>query len=395
MFFNKIFHFVKGYVIIKVSGSGIERFLYICAKRKISLFGMGEPIDGGITLCISISDFRNLRPAAKKTGVNVRILKKCGLPFCISSLKRRYVLIVGFVLLFGLMLVSTLFIWTVEIQATEGGIPDSLPPAIEKAGIHIGAFKPTLRKGDDIKNIILDNTDNIIWAWAYIKGTKAVIEYRSGIPAPKPVDMAIPCDIAARRDGLIVSVTEKNGKAAVKKGDTVLKGDVLISGISDSDTDKGMPVHAIGDIKAYTWHERVRDYSLTRKIPRPTGRTKCFYTLKLFSKCINLYKTEETGFDNYTITESTYELSVGKGNYLGVGIYKKEYAEAYEEEVPCDYDETVRNAVYELEEEIAKELLCGSVLADKKITHEKTDENTLRVSVTMEFIENIGEEIIH
>ena len=74
MFFNKIFHFVKGYVIIKVSGSGIERFLYICAKRKISLFGMGEPIDGGITLCISISDFRNLRPAAKKTGVNVLIL---------------------------------------------------------------------------------------------------------------------------------------------------------------------------------------------------------------------------------------------------------------------------------------------------------------------------------
>ena len=44
--------------------------------------------------------------------------------------------------------------------------------------------------------------------------------------------------------------------------------------------------------------------------------------------------------------------------------------------------------------EIAKELLCGSVLADRKVTDVKTDENTVRVTVTMEFIENIGEPII-
>ena len=395
MFFNKIFHFVKGYVIIKVSGSGIERFLYICAKRKISLFGIGERTADGIAVCISISDFRKLRPAVKKAGVNVRIMKKCGLPFCISSLKKRYVLIIGFILLTGLMLVSTLFIWSVEIQAPGSGIPDSLPPAVEKAGIHIGAFKPSLPKEDDIKNIILDNTDDIIWVWAYIKGTKAVIEFRPGIPAPKPVNMAVPCDIAARRDGLIMSVTEKNGRAAVKKGDTVLKGDLLIAGLSQTGEGGNMPVHAIGDVKAYTWHEKTRDYSLIKKTQKPTGRTKSFYTLKFFSKCINLYKKEETEFDSYTVSESCRELSVGADNYLGIGIYKKEYIETEETEAAADYEETVRCAVYELEEEIAKELLCGSVLADRKVTDVKTDENTVRVTVTMEFIENIGEEVIN
>lgn len=156
-----------------------------------------------------------------------------------------------------------------------------------------------------------------------------------------------------------------------------------------------MPVHAIGDIKAYTWHEKSRDYSLIKKTQKPTGRTKSFYTLKFFSKCINLYKEEKTEFDSYTVSESCRELSVGADNYLGIGIYKKEYIETEETEAAADYEETVRCAVYELEEEIAKELLCGSVLADRKVTDVKTDENTVRVTVTMEFIENIGEEVIN
>ena len=392
MFFNKIFHFVKGYVIIRISGFGIERFLYICAKRNISLFDIGGRTADGVLVCVSISDFRKIRPAAKKAGVNIRIIKKCGLPFYIGRLKKRYVLVFGFLLFTGLMFASSFFVWSVEIQTPCGGIPNELFSAIEKAGIHIGAFKPSLCGEDDIKNIILDNTDDIIWVWPYIKRTKVIIEFRPGIRVRKPVNKAIPCDIVARRDGLIMSLTEKNGKAVVKKGDTVLSGDVLIAGMSDSKTDKSMPMHAIGEIKAYTWHEKSRDYSLIKKISTPTGEKKTFYTLKLFSKCINLFKNEEVGYESYTINESRHEISFGDDNYLGIGIYKKEYLQTQDNEVAANYTEIVNNAVRELEAEIAKELLPGSILIDRKITDVKTNDNTVNVTVTMEFIENIGEE---
>ena len=392
MFLNNVFHFMKGYVIINVSGLGIERFLYICAKRKIALFNMGTPSDNGIALCMSISDFRRIKPAVRKSGAYIRIVKKCGLPFLAKQFRRRYILLFGFVIMACAMFISSFFIWSVEIQAPGGAIPDGLPEAIKNSGVYIGAFKPALPKGDDIKNIILDSTDDIMWVWTYIKGTKAIVEYRSGIPAPTPVKLSVPCSITARRDGLIMSITEKNGSAAVKKGDTVLKGDVLISGVSSNTENPGLPVHAIGDIRAYTWHEKSREYPLVRTVSVPTGKKKSFYTLKLFSKCINLYTKENIDFEHYEIKEYMKELSFGKDNYSGIGIYKKTYFETNETLAPSDYNETVRYAANELEAEIGKELLPGSVLSSRQCTHEKTDSGTVRVTVSMEFTENIGEE---
>ena len=392
MFLNNVFHFVKGYVIINVSGIGIERFLYICAKRKIALFNMGCRTDDGIALCMSISDFKRIKPAARKSGEHIRIEKKCGLPFFVKRFQKRYALIFGFVVVTAIMFISSLFIWSVEIHSPGGAVPEDLADAIRSSGVYIGAFKPSLPKGDDIKNIILDNTDDIVWVWTYIKGTKAIVEYRNGIPAPKPVKLSVPCSITARRDGLIVSVTEKNGSAAVKKGDTVLKGDCLISGVLKTSESSGIPVHAIGDVKAYTWHEKTREYPLVQTLSVPTAKKKSYYTLKIFSKCINLYTKENIDFEHYKITEYMKELSFGKENYSGIGIYKKTYTQTDETVAPADYNEVVRNAANELEAEIAGELLPGSVLTDKRCTHEKTADGTVRVTVSMEFIENIGEE---
>ncbi len=395
MFLNKIFHFVKGYVIIRVYGIGIERFLYICAKRGISLFYMGEMTDDGIDVCIHISDFKSLRPIVRKAGARIRIVKKCGLPFYIKKYKKRYVLLAGFFLLFVFVFFSSFFIWSVQIDSGGATVPEGLEEALEKTGVKIGAFKPSLSGGDDIKNIIIDNTDNIVWAWVYIKGTRAVLEYREGTPAPALVDKSVACDIVARRDGLVMCITEKNGNAIVKKGHTVLSADVLIEGVSASKEDKGIPVHAIGEVRAYTWHEKSRDYSLVEKKSTPTGRKKSYYTLKLFSKCINLYRREKIEFETYRIDEFCHELKLGEDNYLGIGIYKKDYVETVEETMEADYDEVLEYAKNQLEEEIAKELFCASRLVDKKLTHEKTDEKTVRVTLTMEFIENIGKEIIN
>lgn len=392
MFLNNVFHFAKGYVIINVSGIGIERFLYICAKRNIVLFNMGVRTDEGVTLCMSISDFKRIKPAVRKSGAQVRIKKRCGLPFFIKRFRKRYVLFFGFVVIAAAMFASSLFIWSVEINSPGGAVPADLPEAIRNSGVYIGAFKPSLPKGDDIKNIILDNTDDIMWVWTYIKGTKAIVEYRNGIPAPKSVKISVPCSIIARRDGLIMSVTEKNGSAAVKKGDTVLKGDVLISGVSRLSENPGLPVHAIGDVKAYTWHEKSREYPLVQTLSEPTGSKKSYYTLKLFSKCINLYTRENIDFESYEIKEEMHELSFGKENYSGIGIYKKTYIQTNESAVPADYNEVVRSAANELEAEIGRELLPGSVLSKRECTHTKTENGTVKVTVSMEFIENIGEE---
>lgn len=392
MNFNKFFQFVKGYVIIKVTGFYIERFLYICAKRGIEVFNIGKRSENGLVLCVSLLDFFRLKEISFKTKTNIRIIKKCGLPFYIKKLKKRYVLLVGLFLVAFMMFYSSLFIWSVEIKGDDEEIAEEVIKAVEKAGIVIGAYKPKLLEGEEIKSIILNNTDNLVWAWVYINGTKATIEYKSGILPPQMTDKTKPCDIIALRDGVITEVIEKNGRAWVKKDDAVLKGDVLIAGTIEYPDTPLKTVHAIGDVYASTWHKKSIEIKLYEEVSVPTGRKKEFKTLKIFSKCFDLFFDKKVGFDDYTITEKLNELKIGKKSYLGIGIYEKTYKEITKKRVPVTYDIAVEKGRNILEEEIAKELIPGALLKGKEVTDEKIDDETVKVTVTMEFTEKIGQE---
>lgn len=392
MIFNKFFHFVKGYVIIEITGLYIERFLYICAKREIELFNIGKKEDNKLLVCINISDFKKIKEIKRKTKTNLRIIKKCGLPFYTKKIKKRYALLIGMSIFIFLMFFSSFFIWSIEIKGDNEEKSIEIMKAVEKTGLTIGAFKPGLPDGEEMKSIILNNTDNIVWTWVYINGTKATIEYKEGILPPKVVDKTKPCDIIALRDGVITEVIEKNGRAWVKKDDAVLKGDVLIAGTIEPQNAPMKTVHAIGEVYATTVHKKTTDVKLYKEIKEETGRKKEFKTIKLFSKCFNLFFDEKIGYNEYTEVEKLDELKIGNKLYLGVGIYKKIYKEVITKKVPISYDIAVEMGRNELEEKIAKELLPGAIIKTKQVTHEKIDDDTVRVSVTMEFTEKISAE---
>lgn len=390
MFFNKVFHFVKGYVIINVSGFYIERFLYICAKQGIELFGIGKRTSSGVVVCINIKDYKKIRPIVFETKVKVSILKKYGLPFLLKKAKKRRALFFGILFLSVLSFAASNFIWAVEIKSNNSAVSDKLISAIDTAGVRIGAYKPFLPDGEKIKSIIMNNTDNLVWAWVYINGTKAVVDFKEGIQAPDVIDRTIPCDIVAQSDGVITEIVEKNGSARVHGGDSVAKGDLLISGTLEHPDGSLGTVHAIGDVYARVWHEKSGDYKLYIENEVPTGNKKDFVTVKLFSRCFDFFRDEVIDYENYAITEKLYLPEFGKNNFFGVGFYKKTYSEQERKKVGISKEEAVEFAKHDLEMQISKELLPGSVLNNKNVVYEQIDAETIRVTLTMEFTEQIG-----
>lgn len=393
MFFNKLFHFVKGYVIINVSGLNVERFLYMCAKRNVEIFGIGKRIGSGVNICINISDFKKIRPVVRRAKVRICILKKCGLPFFINKAKKRRALIVGMLILSMLCFISSEFIWSIEVNSEDENVTNELLEAIDIAGVRIGAYKPMLPDGEKIKSIIMNNTNNIVWAWVNIKGTKACVNFKEGIPAPEVVDWSVPCDIVAMRDGIIKEIVEKNGEARIEVGDTVEKGDLLIAGTLSMPDSSYKTVHSIGDIYARVWHEKSDEYKLYINNDIPTGKKKEFITLKLFSKCFDFFVNENVNFKEYSIDERLSELRLGKDNFLGVGFYKKTYNEIEKEKIKISIEDALKIAQNDLEMQISKELMPGSELQDKKIVYEQIDDETIKVTLTMEFIEQIGKKV--
>ena len=78
--FLALWNYLKGYVIIKVSGFSTERFINMASYRGIYIWDM-KTYDGYIYIKVSLSGFKLLKECARKTGCKFEIVNRCGLPF--------------------------------------------------------------------------------------------------------------------------------------------------------------------------------------------------------------------------------------------------------------------------------------------------------------------------
>lgn len=83
---------------------------------------------------------------------------------------------------------------------------------------------------------------------------------------------------------------------------------------------------------------------------------------------------------------------MGKDRFLGIGLDSVTYKEMETHREPISYETAVELARRDLEEQIAKELLPGADKVAEHIKDEKIDDETIRVTLTMEFVEQIGVE---
>ena len=336
MFLNKFFHFLKGYVILIVTGLNVERFLYICARRGIDVWGIEKREH--LILSMSVNDFFKIRPIVKKTHVKVHIKRKMGLPILLKRYKKRHFIFGGLVLFVLAIFVSSQFVWTVEISGVEKSDETQIRAVLKETGVYAGAFKGKILSQKEIKNIILNRVDNISWAWVYLKGTKAICEiYEDSVPQMS-MESGEPCNIIAARDGIVKKVIARNGIKTVSEGDTILAGEMLISGsLPDPEGNVGCVVEAMGNVEAYTWHEKKGTYKLFYETHIPTGRKKTFRRLKIFSNQFNLYKNPNHGFEDFVAETKVKEFKLFKDFYLGIVFEKDEIYEVEIVKEPISY----------------------------------------------------------
>lgn len=394
MFFTKIFKFLSGYVILRLTGYSLERFINICTRRGIPLLYIKKYDKTNAEVCVYIKDFALLRPIAYKTHTRVRIHKKCGFPILMYKYRKRYAMFIGVILFVIALAVTSQYVWFIEVEGGDGLEPEMIMGAVNKAGIEIGARKSKILSGNEMRDIIITNTNDVSWAWVYIHGTKATVHIKQSVVPPKVVDKNSPCDIVSLKDGVIKSVTAKEGESRVKVGDAILAGDVIIAGTLPSEFKEYRLVHAIGEVQAYTYYKKTGVYKLYKERHVQTGNKKTLFTLKIFSKKINLFKNSSISYAEYDTIVNDRDFCIGKDNYIGLGYESVVYNEIEIIKEPLPYETCIEIAKNDLEEKISKQILPYASLQKSKIIDEKIDDETVKVTLQMDFIEKIGSEEI-
>ncbi|MCT4594593.1 MAG: sporulation protein YqfD [Anaeromicrobium sp.] len=384
----RLWNYFRGYVLIKIEGLSLEKFINYAIARGIFLWDIRRIDYTTMEAKVGLRAYKELRHVVKKAGCRVKIKVKIGYPFFMYKIKKRKIFMGGFIFFLISIFIMTSFIWSIDVKGCETINPSEIKNYVKNHGVKIGEWKYDVNREELEKKIIID-FNKIAWVGMEFKGTKALIEIVEKVEPPPKINKHMPCDIIAKKDGVIKRVIAKEGDALVKEGDIVKKGQCLVTGIIAREGVENRYVHAFGEVMAKTYYEERDEISLINVEKIKTGEKKTKRIIKLGNSQIiwgeenipyknvlmerkhkTLPKWRNSNFPVEVIIEEYYEVNIRKNKLNKSNVKKmlfdKMMVNVYEI-IPKDGKIINKNIVFTEENSIIKGKLIVEVLENISI----------------------------
>lgn len=359
-----IYRFFKGYLKIKFSGEKGEKLLNIFANNSLNTWNMIYS-GGYITGCIDIKSFKKLKNLKTGSGIKVKVLSKHGLPFFVNKNKNRCGILVGFAIFLIIIKFLSSYIWYIDIIGNNRISNTEILKICNEIGIKEGIKSNSIDSKNDANKIILANKE-IAWASLNVEGCKLTVNISE--TEENTYTGNLPSNIKAKADGIITKIKASNGETVVKIGDTVRKGDVLISGVKSS-AQSTIFLQSIGEIYAKTTrvYKEYKPFNETIKLTKNKTHNKS--VLKVFNVTFPLF-IGKIG-DIKVLKKSEHPLSLF-GKNLPIGIISIKYKDIYKKEISNTKDELVEILNKRIENKITNDIIKPlTTLKDDVIISEK------------------------
>ena len=234
-----------GYVDFSFKDGFIDGFVDSCYQEKINVQDL--KLSGGVLMgkCLAL-ELKRLKKPAEKCGGEIEITKKHGIIFPLLKLKDRWGLFCGALIFVCLISLLSGYIWDIEIIGNERIKSSEIISFLDENNLRRGVPWKSVDK-DRIENLMMASFDDCAWVHINELGTSARIEINETAPKPKITPKTI-TNVKAKKDGLIVKTSVLSGWQVARIGDSVTKGDLLISGIYESEIKQGNQfAHASGE----------------------------------------------------------------------------------------------------------------------------------------------------
>lgn len=373
-------------VEFRAEGGSPERFLNAASREKVNLWDISGS-DGTITACVTRRGFKRLGRAAGAAGSQLVVVRKKGLPFLLSRYRRRKGILAGLLLFAGILYFFSCFIWSVEIHGNSRVSSAEITRALSASGIRPGAFRLTLnlRRAE---NQTLIRLPDLSWLTVNLRGSTAFVEVRERVYPPEVVPAGEPCNIRAAQTGQILSIEAYEGMALLKKGDSVKKGDIIVSGVIEEKTGVLRLVHAKAAVTAKTERTLSAEAAFQTRVQKETGKVVTRRQLDLVGWLVPL-SVQNAPKGNYVGTEEENFLTLF-GKKLPLGFRRHIYREVRSVPATLTKEQAAAKAVELLKKEEAVEFAGAKILSRGY----KTEQGAAGVKVvgTYACIENIAYE---
>lgn len=218
---------LDGYLIVRLQGTNLEELLNKGLGQGMCFSHIHKVAPSFWVLTLKKGEYTKLQTILTGKRIRVRVLEKKGLPYLLASLRTRIGFLLGFLLMLGLIVYLSQFIWFIELTGNEGVDRTAIVKEAKEAGLYLG-----VRKGDlDLKKVeqhLRARIPALTWVVLQTKGVlmKVQVAEKTGLE----MGFLDKGDIVADSDGVITHVVVFSGTQEVSQGTTVKKGDRLVAG---------------------------------------------------------------------------------------------------------------------------------------------------------------------
>ena len=392
---KRLIQFLWGVVALTVTGPFPERVINLCAQERLEFWGVEWLDEHTLHLTARRDSLKRLRELAQRVECQVTVDRRWGLPDFLLRFRTRYTFLVGLTLSLCAVAFLSQFILTVEVTGNQRVSTAVILSQLRQLGVRPGVYGPSLDRQQVAQEAIL-GLDGVSWMAINLHGTRLEVIVRETVETPERIHEDGYYDIIAEADGIITHVEAELGDAAVQEGDTVVAGEVLISGTvtmkppkySDLPT-RYYQTHARGRVWARTWRTLTATIPIQASSKDYTGEERTVWAVNLAGRRMNLWGKEQPEWEK---TVQTWQVTLPGGVELPIYVLRETFRGYATKAVEVN----VEAAQTLLEEQLAEQLkgLIGEEGQVEQVEYTARVRNgMLLVTAIAECREEIGREV--
>lgn len=372
---------MNSYLIIKVKGRNIPKFIHRCKDNKINILNIKEISHKEIIIKINEKDYDKLLKI--KTTYELEIINNEGfLKFKELINKNKILIIISFLGLLFLIFLSNI-IFSIEIISTNNDLNNKIKNELEIYGIKKYSPRKNYEEISKIKDKIKEKyNDYIEWIEITSIGTKyevKIVERKKN----NNVKLEEYTNIVATKSGVVKKIYAENGMKMVEVNTYVNKGDVIISGAIMKDETIKEYVHAKGEVYAEVWYNVNIEFPLeyTEKI-YTNNKSKSFF-IRIGNKYIehSKYKSfERKNIKSFKNRLIPFELGIE--SQREVKIINDKYSS----------NEAKNKAIEKAKEKVLQSLDNGEYILQEKSLNFMVKDSKIILDMFISCFEKIGKE---
>ena len=219
---------IRGVVRAEAFGAFPESLLNAASAAGIELWNLSCPGENRVRFSCYEGSLETLLAISERCGCELTPIRRRGGSLLKSFFRRRVPLLAGAVLAACLLLLSSLFVWSVEIRGAERVSRGEILRALEDAGLSVGSFWPGL-SADLLRSQALQQLPELGWMSVNICGSRAIVQVREREEKPLLESETGEESLFAGSSGVVRRVSVLSGRAEVQAGQPVTEGRLLVS----------------------------------------------------------------------------------------------------------------------------------------------------------------------